>query len=165
VLHELAPIAASHLRANLGDDPRVHIEESDGLAALPTALARHDDREVFALVDPPYSSKPEWLAVPDAVLAAVRARPDVFLMLWYPVKSLTRPNAMLERLRSGGLHATTLELVTTPLDLKKKRLNGSGVVLVNPPRGLVESAAAAAPTLGAACATHEGRWSMRVLGF
>jgi 23S rRNA A2030 N6-methylase RlmJ len=82
-------------------------------------------------------------------------------VLWYPVKSLTRPNAMLARLADAGVPGTIAELVTTPLDQQRNRLNGSGVLLVRPPAGAVETIAAAAPIVGAACATQSGRWSFR----
>jgi hypothetical protein len=77
------------------------------------------------------------------------------------VKSLTRPNAMLARLADAGVPGTIAELVTTPLEQQRSRLNGSGVLLVRPPDGAVEAIAAAAPVVGAACATQAGRWSFR----
>lgn len=162
LLCELAEPARGALEANLEGEVRAAVRGEDGLAALAPALeAARGYAHRAVVVDPPYTAKEEWTLVPDALVRAHRTDPAAHLFLWYPVKSLTRPEAMLRRLRAAGLPASALELVTTPLELKKNRLNGSGVLLVNPPVGVLAEIAAAAPALGAACATHEGRWFTR----
>jgi len=152
------------LRRTLGEDRHVELACGDGLLALPDALAaaERDADAVAVLVDPPYTQKADWIAVPDALARAAAATTRACLMLWYPVKSLTRPNAMIARLAAAGVAGTIAELVTTPLDQQRRRLNGSGVLLVRPPAGALETLAATAPILGAACATQEGRWSFRM---
>ena len=152
------------LTVALRGDTRVHVYHGDGLAGLPAALDARTDRpdETVVLIDPPYSTKAEWLAVPDALIAAVARRPAARFLLWYPVKSLTRPNALLARLEAAGVGGTTAELITTPLELQRNRLNGSGVVLINPAVGVLSAIAAAAPVLGPRCATQRGAWSMRM---
>jgi len=161
--------AAAHARlaARLGGDPRVRVERGDGLAALSGAVARAESERaaVVVLVDPPYGEKADWIAVPDAFVAAARGSRHACLVLWYPVKSLTRPNAMLARLEAGGVQGVALELVTTPLELRRNRLNGCGLVLVRPPAGAVASLAATAPAIGGACATVAGVWSLRIRSF
>ncbi len=104
----------------------------------------------MALIDPPWSRKSDWTAIPDVLAAAVRASTRATFLLWYPVKSLTRPNAMLARLEAAGVGGTIAELITTPLEHTRNRLNGSGVLLVRPPDGVVEALAAAAPIIGRA---------------
>jgi 23S rRNA A2030 N6-methylase RlmJ len=69
---------------------------------------------------------------------------------------------MVARLAAAGVAGTIAELVTTPLEQQRRRLNGSGVLLVRPPVGTIDTVAAAAPVLGAACATQPGRWSFRM---
>lgn len=159
-LHLVERDEAAHaaLAERLRDDRRARVTRGDGLEALRALPAG----ETVVLVDPPWTAKAEWTDVPAALIAAAQAAPDARLVLWYPVKSLTRPNAMLARLAAAGVAATAAELVTTPLELQKNRLNGSGVVLVRPPDGAVAAIAAAAPVVGAACATHGGAWSLRL---
>jgi 23S rRNA (adenine2030-N6)-methyltransferase len=132
------------------------------MPAWSTATAERDADTVLVLVDPPYTQKADWLAVPDAFARAARASARACLVLWYPVKSLTRPNAMIARLAAAGVAGTIAELVTTPLDRQRSRLNGSGLVFVRPPDGVLAALAAAAPALGPRCATHAGFWSLRV---
>jgi len=166
VLHELAEPARASLVEAVGGDPRVRVQAGDGLAALGPALARGAGAaERVVLVDPPYVAKEEWSAVPDALVEASRCDPGARLLLWYPIKSMTRPEALLRRLRAAALPTVALELITTPLELKRNRLNGSGVLLVNAPPATLAALAAAAPAIGSRCATHEGRWWSRALGW
>jgi 23S rRNA (adenine2030-N6)-methyltransferase len=161
-LWEREPETFEALRLMVGGDAHTRLVHEDGLAALADAAAAAErDADVVVLIDPPYTQKADWIAVPDALARAVAATQRACFVLWYPVKSLTRPNAMLARLADAGVPGTIAELVTTPLDQQRNRLNGSGVLLVRPPAGAVEAIAAAAPVIGAACATQSGRWSFR----
>ncbi len=158
--------AANAALARLFDgDSRARIVSGDGLAGLAREVhaAEASASAVVVLVDPPWSAKDDWLRVPDALADAVAATDRATFLLWYPVKSLTRPNAMLARLAARGVRSTVAELVTTPLDLRRGRLNGSGLLAVRPPAGWAGSMAGSAPFLGAACATHRGAWSLRLL--
>jgi hypothetical protein len=69
---------------------------------------------------------------------------------------------MTARLAAAGMAGTIAELITTPLGTRRHRLNGSGVLLVNPPPGAIEALARAAPRIAAACATQPGTWSFRL---
>jgi 23S rRNA (adenine2030-N6)-methyltransferase len=164
VLTERDPAACARLRAALGASPATRIACADGLAVLPDAVRDAEARgdAVVALVDPPFTQKPDWLVIPDAVIAAAVASTRARLLLWYPVKSLTRPNAMIARLKAAGVSATVAELITTPLEHQRQRLNGSGLVVIRPPAGSIAAIAAAAPELGARCATRAGVWSLRL---
>ena len=164
VLWERDEAAFARLAAQAGDDPRIRIQRGDGLAALPDEVRGAETRAsaVAVLVDPPWVRKTDWLDIPDVLAAAVRTSTRATFILWYPVKSLTRPNAMIARLQAAGVPGTIGELVTTPLEHQRQRLNGSGVLLVRPPAGAVETLAAAAPVIGARCATRAGVWSFRL---
>jgi len=153
-LWERDAAACERLRANV---TAACITCGDGLAALASVTDA-----TLVLVDPPWAQKADWLAVPGAVIAAARALPAACLVLWYPVKSLTRPNAMLARFEAEGVHGTIAELITTSLKHQRHRLNGSGVLLVRPPAGTLEALAAAAPVIARPCATREGVWSFRM---
>ena len=162
--------AAAHdaLAARLGGDSRVRLVRGDGLAALPEAIAAAEadgEANVVALVDPPYNEKSDWIAVPDAFAAAARGSSRACVVLWYPVKSLTRPNAMLARLEESGVEGVAVEILTTSLESRRNRLNGSGLILVRPPDGVLRTLAALSPVIGATCATVPGAWSVRMRAF
>jgi 23S rRNA (adenine2030-N6)-methyltransferase len=163
-LWEVDETAFGRLAGATGGDPHAELSCGDGLAGLAGALRSAELRAdaVVALIDPPYTQKADWTRVPDALARAVAASTRACLLLWYPVKSLTRPNAMIVRLQAAGVSGTIAELITTPLAHQRNRLNGSGVLLVRPPAGALEVLAAAAPALGRSCATHAGAWSFRM---
>ncbi|MCK6548503.1 23S rRNA (adenine(2030)-N(6))-methyltransferase RlmJ [Myxococcota bacterium] len=159
-----APTHRELVRATKGT--RVRAQLGDGVAAL---VARAEGAQLgaplVALIDPPYADRREWQDVPDAMLRAHRARPDATFVLWYPIKSWARPNAMLQHLQKAGVCATALELITSPLASKKNRLNGSGLVFVGAPDGLVEELAALGAWLGPRLAVTDGDHTVRVAGF
>jgi len=160
---EIDETAHAELARTLTHEPRAVLHHGDGMALLPRLMERTGG--VLVHVDPPWTAKSEWTTIPDALLGAWQAHPNACLMLWYPIKSYTRVNAMLQRLGRAGLPAAILELITTPLEWQRNRLNGSGVLLVNAPEAVLAEAAAAAPVLGRLCATHDGRWTGRQSGW
>ena len=158
LLHELEPQAAGVLQRALGADARAEVRSVDGLAALPEALAGRS----FALIDPPYTQKGEWADTARAVIAARATGAGV--AVWGPIKALTRPRALLAALVEGGLHGTLVELISTPLRLKREKLNGSGMILLGAPQAGISALCASLPRLGPLLATH-GEWSATQIGF
>ena len=150
-LFELDAQAARILRRTV---PEAEVRQEDGLAQLAAPL------RALVLIDPPYTQKQEWT---DAARAASRI-PSVPLILWYPIKALTRPRALIHELSRQGVHGTAVELHWTPLRLKRDRLNGSGLVFVSLPRSAVAAVCAALVDLGPALQTH-GEWGAVEIGF
>lgn len=166
-LWERDPGASERLARVLEGRQRTRVVTGDGLGAFEEAVraAGVAAGTVAALVDPPWTEREDWQRVPRVVLAGIRALPAACLLLWYPVKSLTRPNAMMATLAREGLAGTLAELVTLPFEHRRTRLNGSGVLLVNPPPGALEAIAGAAPEIAARCAVLGGVWSFRMRSF
>jgi 23S rRNA (adenine2030-N6)-methyltransferase len=167
VLRERDPAAFARLEAELASDPRVRLHREDGLADLAREVASVEATAdaVVVLIDPSYSQKEDWRVVTKALGALALESTRASIVLWYPVKSLTRPNAMRAELEAAGISGTLAELVTTPLEHKRNRLNGSGVVLIRPPDGLLPALAGAAAEIGPRCATREGAWSFRMVSW
>ena len=157
--------AWTRLSAEVASDRRVEVIHGDGLAHLDQAVRDAAPSAVVALIDPPWTDKSDWHRVPQALARAAHASATACFMLWYPVKSLTRPNAMVAQLEGAGVDGTLAELITTPLTQRRNRLNGSGLLLVRPPGGVREALAAMAPALAERCATTPGAWSFRMRSF
>lgn len=157
-----APTHRELARATKGT--RVRASAGDGVAGL-VAIAEDRSTPLFALIDPPYTDRREWQDVPDALVGVARARPDATLVLWYPIKSWARPNAMLQRLEKAGVRATAIELITSPLASKKNRLNGSGLLCFGAPEGAVEELAALGAWLGPRLSVADGYHTVRIAGF
>src|SRR5439155_4556438 len=98
---------------------------SDGFAGAARALAEAGGKRALALVDPPYSEKAEWAKTAATAAALYRDAPSAALLVWYPIKAMTRPVALLNALAEGGAHGTAVELVATPLRLRREKLNGA----------------------------------------
>jgi 23S rRNA (adenine2030-N6)-methyltransferase len=151
LLHELDPQSAQVLQRTV---PQAEVRQQDGLQTeKPAARA-------LTLIDPPYAQKQEWT---DAARAAERLN-GAPLLLWYPVKALTRPRALIAELAKQGVRGTAVELHWTPLRLKRDRLNGCGLIFANVPKAAVAALCAALVDLGPALQTH-GEWGAVQIGF
>jgi 23S rRNA (adenine2030-N6)-methyltransferase len=155
--HELAPDAAQALRGAVAGLP-VEVVEGDGYAAAPQP-------DALWFVDPPYVTREDWTQAPDAVARARQGATGTFAaVIWYPIKSWSRPNGLLARLKERGVPFVSVDLVVTPLELKRPSLAGSGLALVGVPEAAALEIGALAAALGPRLATHGGRWSVRVQG-
>ena len=156
--YEAQPEEAKALAATLAGDRRVQVHHGDGYAGVRAMLPPRDGGtrlgRGLVLVDPPYETQ---LAEFDAALAAIREGlrrfPQGVFALWYPIK--LRRSLMPFQRRAADLPAKSVlmaELMVRPDD-SPLRMNGSGMLLVNPPWRLD---AALGPALqGLACALGE----------
>jgi len=163
-------------------EDRVIVCESDGAtcAALGAALAGrgntswcHEDGfdrlaaeasrpgDLCVLVDPPWHRKADWQEIPAHLMKAVQGSPGMVLALWYPIKSYTRIQAMMRLFRGLTMPCHRCDLLTTSLESKKNRLNGSGMLLVNAPPEVLPEIAAAGAVAGERCATA-GYWRLEI---
>lgn len=161
-LFETSADALPALRSTFANDARVRIEGTDGWAGLPEALERAKDRPTVVLIDPPFVERIDWTRTSDVLVKLHRAYPKATFLVWYPVKSWSRPHVMVRAVRDAGVPATTLELISTPLELKRNRLNGSGVLCVNVDDALLDSLAPVLQAVGRRCAIVNGHWSLHV---
>ena len=126
---ELHPEDHAALRARFRHDPRTAVHMRDGWAALKGLLPPVRKRG-FVLIDPPYEDPSEFKNLA-AGLTVARARfPGCVIAAWYPVKHLTPVRALFNQLTVRDVIAAEL-LLREPLD--PARLNGCGLLIVNPP--------------------------------
>jgi 23S rRNA (adenine2030-N6)-methyltransferase len=146
---ELQPDEAAALKRNFASDARVAVHQRDGYAALKALLPPRSGEVKFGrglvLVDPPYEAQLDEF---DTALEALRdglARwPQATYALWYPVKQrrVLKP-FFREAATLPAKSALLVELLVRPDD-SPLRMNGSGLLLLNPPW---QFDAALAPTL------------------
>lgn len=151
---ELQPEEAAALKANFAGDARVAVHARDGYGAVRALLPPRDGATRIArglvLVDPPYELQLEEFAPAlGAIREGLQRWPQASYALWYPIKQrrvlqrIFRSAAALEA--TGGVLAC--ELLVRPDD-SPLRMNGSGMLLVNPPWGLDRRLGAALKALG-----------------
>lgn len=104
----------------------------DGYAALRTYLPPRENRGLV-LIDPPYESDREVADAEQALRLGLTRWANGVFALWYPIKAGLDAARLHEALRGAGLRKLLLvELSVRPPD-SRLGLNGSGLVIANPP--------------------------------
>jgi len=160
-LCELAPVEIDRLRAEFARDARFAVHRRDGYESL-RGLLPPAERRGLALIDPPYERQDEEFSiVADALAGAQRHWAQGVYAAWYPVKRSTSVDAFHAALGSRGVaKLLAVELSVHPPD-SSVGLNGSGLVILNPPWQLDRDLADALPALHAALA-EDGAGGTRV---
>jgi len=138
VLIELAREEARALETALPQGARARVECDDGFERLRAHLPP-PERRGLTLIDPPYEQPTENARAQAAAFEAVRRFPTGVLALWYPIKDERDTRAWLGTL-TGRLGRETLvsELALHPCD-SRVALNGSGLLIANPPYRFAEA--------------------------
>lgn len=136
------------LRQRLAGQPRVALHHRDGYEALP-ALLPPAERRGLVLIDPPFEAqRDEFAAVEQALRAALRRWPTGVYALWYPIKRRSDLNPVFRRL----CELPVARLLQSELNWKPPELalalNGSGMLILNPPWQLELELAPALQELG-----------------
>ncbi|HEY1034825.1 MAG TPA: 23S rRNA (adenine(2030)-N(6))-methyltransferase RlmJ, partial [Pseudoxanthomonas sp.] len=145
----------------------VAVHARDGYAAMKALLPPRAGNQRIArglvLIDPPYEAQDaEYPAITAALRDALERWPAATYAVWYPIKqrrSLLPFFRKMAALPSKG--AFVAELQVRPDD-SPLRLNGSGMLVINPPWQLDEALAPVLPVLAASLgetgASHRLEW-------
>lgn len=132
VFIEKHPEEASALRSALRSERNTSIEENDGYRALRAHLPPKENRGLV-LIDPPYEAADELKQLQKALLSAIERWPTGVYCVWYPLKSGDMSQSLHAGLQASGLRKLLIsEIWVRPLDAPVG-LNGSGLLIVNPP--------------------------------
>ena len=158
ILNELHPDDHDALSTRFSRDGRIRITAEDASACLRANLPPPERRGV-TLVDPPYEVADESRATLAALQDAHRRFATGVFCLWYPVKAQADANAFARRAGALGLaKMLRVELTVRRAD-ERVRLNGSGLLLVNPPWKLEEEIRVLLPPLAERMSDGEARWA------
>jgi 23S rRNA (adenine2030-N6)-methyltransferase len=135
---ELQGEEAGQLRHNFQGDPRVAVHARDGYAAmkalLPPKIGATRYNRGLVLIDPPYEAQLEEF---DTALAALRealARwPQAVYALWYPIKRRRALQPFYRRAAALPAKSALAAELLVRADDSPLRMNGSGLLLLNPP--------------------------------
>ncbi len=130
---EILPAECRALERLLGGLRRMRVECGDGYAQLRAVLPPRE-RRCLVLIDPPYENPAAEL---DQSLQAIgqilEQLPNAVVALWYPIKDERTLVPWLARIEQQlQAPSLSLELWLYPRD-SRVGLNGSGLLLVNPP--------------------------------
>jgi 23S rRNA (adenine2030-N6)-methyltransferase len=146
VLVELHPSDHKALSRAFNQVTNLKVLHLDGWTALHSLIPPREKRGLV-LIDPPYEETDELERVGDELIAAMTRWPTGVYAAWYPIKDPRPVDALVARLhRTSPRPGLRLEmLIDDPRD--PTRLNGSGLLVLNPPFGLREEADHLLPAL------------------
>lgn len=140
LLNELHPAEHARLSTSLAG-PRVTIRRQDGHeAALKAALP--GPMKIFMLIDPSYEVKSEYAQTAGTALTAAARWPRGLVMVWYPILPDGR-HATLSDSVERGAPAGLIRDEALFREQPERGMIGSGLLLLNPPRGAAEMLRAA----------------------
>ncbi len=137
---ELHAEDAAALKIEFRGDPQVAVHRRDGWEAL-GALLPPAQKRGLVLIDPPYEDKAEFGHLAAGLRVGwLRFRTGVFAA-WYPIKHRAPVRGFHTALAESGIgDVVAAELwLREPLD--PTRLNGCGLLVINPPFGFELAAA------------------------
>ena len=159
---EHQPQEAALLRDNLHGTPRVTVQQADAWAALRGLLPPRENRGLV-LIDPPYEQHEEFARVAAALKDGAHRWRNGIYAVWYPIKARRPVETLHAETRALGLEAWAVELLTLPEDVPQ-RLNGSGMLIVNPPWKLSDALEPLLRPLATWLAGPHGRPQLRFIG-
>jgi 23S rRNA (adenine2030-N6)-methyltransferase len=138
IFAEILPPEARALELAVADNPRVRVVQGDGFERLRASLPP-TERRGLTLIDPPYEETGrDFERVSAAISEGLRRFQTGVIAAWYPIKDEREITAWQAGLARGlGCETLAAELWLYPRD-SRVALNGSGLLIVNPPYLLAE---------------------------
>lgn len=130
---ELQPQEYALLKAGFHGDRQAAIHARDGWEAL-GALLPPKEKRGLVLIDPPYEAQEEELKLAATALKTAQQKfPNGIFALWYPIKERQPIHRFHQRIKELDLgNVLAAEICVWPDD-GRLHLNGSGMIIVNPP--------------------------------
>jgi 23S rRNA (adenine2030-N6)-methyltransferase len=145
VFVEKHPTEAEILKETLGRRKHVSVLAEDGYVALKTLPPK--ENRGLVLIDPPYEIETEFADVARSLQMALTRWPNGMYCVWYPIKPGHAEQRLHRTLVEAGIKKMlVLELGIRPSD-SPLGLNGSGLLIVNPPYQLDEQMRTLLPQL------------------
>lgn len=160
ILSELHAEDAATLKEHFAHDCRIAVHQRDGYELAKAFLPVAEKRALW-LLDPPFEKGDDLQRCVTTVQAGVQRMRQTVIALWYPIKDERLLREFYRQISNAGLpKVLRVELGVRPTDTNLG-LNGSGLMLVNPPWPLWEQLEEALPWLAIQLAqSGEGSWRM-----
>jgi 23S rRNA (adenine2030-N6)-methyltransferase len=155
VVNELHPDDRSRLAELFAKDGQVKVLGLDGWIALKSLLPPKERRGIV-LIDPPFEEPGELIRITEGLGEAVRRFEIGTYLLWYPIKD----PKIVQRFHRAIAQTCPRDCLVAEIMLRTVRhpekLNGCGLVIVNPPWQLEEQLQAVLPLLADRLGQGEG---------
>ncbi|QDZ00987.1 23S rRNA (adenine(2030)-N(6))-methyltransferase RlmJ [Nitratireductor mangrovi] len=134
---ELHPEDAFALRSRFAADFQARVITLDGWLALGAHVPPKEKRGLV-LVDPPFEREGEFDRIVDGLAKAHKRWPGGIYALWYPIKDHEAVARFRARLGATGIGRISDFWVLIRPPSPEPRLDGCGMIVVNPPHVLAE---------------------------
>ena len=132
IVNELHPDDHAELLELFIRDAQVKVLQLDGWVAV-KALLPPKERRGLVLIDPPYEETGELARLARGLAQALKRFATGTFVLWYPIKDMPPVEEFHASLNNSGIaRSLRIELYTRAPDTAE-RLNGCGLLVINPP--------------------------------
>ena len=124
---------AQPLKALFARDARVSVVGRDGYAAIKAKLPFKEKRGLV-LIDPPYEAQEaEYDAILKALQEGLQRWSNGIYAVWYPIKQRKSLQSFFRKITALPIKSAFVAEVLIRPDDSPLRLNGSGMLVINPP--------------------------------
>lgn len=142
-----------HFRAN----ERITIHGQDGWL-LPKALLPTSEKRILILIDPPFEQPDELSRCVKTLNEAISRMRQAIVAIWYPIKDKKELNYFYNELKkTNAPKLLNIELLIKEAD-NSLGLNGSGMIIANPPWKLESELQVILPCLANNLGKNTGKW-------
>ena len=160
---ELHPEDAHRLKALFHGDFQTRVMQLDGWLALGAHLPPKEKRGLV-LVDPPFEQEGEFDRIVEGLRKAHRRWPGGIYALWYPIKDRSAVAGFRKQLAILGIPKILDVAFEIRQPSPEPRLDGCGMIVVNPPYTLKDELRKILPSLHDILAEDPScRWSLDTL--
>ncbi len=154
VLTELHEADYLQLKKTFPHDKQIAIHHQDGYQGL-KAFLPPKERRGLVLIDPPYEKPDELENLLSILPAAVKRWETGIFALWYPIKERLALERFLTSLKAKLTRPTCVTELSIYAENLPTHLNGSGMIIVNPPWQLDQTLKNNLPWLWEALSPHK----------
>lgn len=159
LLNEKHPEDGRLLKDNMAADQRVTVHLGEGWH-LAKALLPVAEKRALLLIDPPFEQADELERCVESLTTAIARMRQAVVAIWYPIKDQRQLKRFYQDLqKSGAPKLLRAELWVHPTD-NPAGLNGSGLVIANPPWPLEDELRELLPYLATQLAQSQGGWRL-----
>ena len=155
LLAELHPEDVETLRQEFARDRNTSVQHMDGYRAIKAHLPLKE-RRGMVLVDPPFEVTDEFERMVAAMTTGHARWPTGIYALWYPIKERAAVWRFHDALERTGIRKILVAELTIHEEDTHQRLNGCGMIVVNPPWQLDRDLELVLPALHEAMGAQAG---------
>jgi 23S rRNA (adenine2030-N6)-methyltransferase len=134
---EKHPEDVARLRGNFERSKRVKVMEGDAWKLLP-GLLPPPERRGLVFIDPPFEQENEFKVIAENVAQAVRRWATGVYAIWYPIKGMREVDSFARKMAALPVGRALRFEVSRYTVQRIDRLNGCGMIILNPPWKLDE---------------------------